>query len=462
MPTVPPHELTAADVVLAVRSGELTRVAVIQDALATVAALNPGIGALVTVAGDTALREAEAADQEGRSRGPLDGVPISVKAEYDVAGLPTSHGNRTLAGNVARVDSPVVERLRAQGAIVIGKANQPDFAMRWNTHSSEIGWTRNPRDLSRSVGGSSGGDAAAVAAGMVAIGFGTDLAGSIRVPAAFCGIYGLRSTPGRVPYARADLEAVRTPAVEVMSSQGPLARSVGDLQLAFEATAGGSIEHPFSIPAAGSRGEASGRLRVARLVDQAGAKTEAGVVEQVDLVCDALVAAGHDVVEAAFPGVSRAPDLWGELLCTELRLRVLPHLAAVMDESCLDHIDTLSRLWPTITDTDTYLARWEELSRMRRRLARWQQTFPLIVSPVAGRAVPLPLEYDHWANSESLSNIVEHMRNSLWPACLGLPALGLANGVQLVAGPHCDETMFAPARAAEQRLPACLPRGCAA
>jgi len=352
--------------------------------------------------------------------------------------------------------------LRAHGAIVVGKANQPDFAMRWNTHSSEGGWTRNPRDPSCSVGGSSGGDAAAVAAIMVAIGFGTDLAGSIRVPADFCGIYGLRTTPGRVPYAPADVDVVRTPAVEAMSSQGPLARSVGDIELAFAATAGGAVDHPFSTPSETSSRAVPRRLRVARLVDQAGAATEARVVEQVDLVCELLQAEGHEVVDAAFPDVSRAPDLWGELLCTELRLRVLPHVAGVMDASCLDHIDTLARLWPTITDTDTYLSRWEELGRMRRRLLLWQQSYPLVVSPISGRAVPLPLEFDHWASSEALADLVEHMRNSLWPACLGLPALALPNGVQLVTAPHRDETLFAPARAAESHPPPCVATGRAA
>lgn len=450
-------ELSARQIADQVCVGAVSRVEVVQAHLDQVASANPALGALVAVRAEEALREARQADRAGLYRGALDGVPVSVKAEYDVAGLPTTHGNHSLTGQPAGRDAPVVSRLRARGAILIGKGNQPDFAMRWNTFSSQLGWTRNPRDPSRSVGGSSGGDAAAVAAGMVAVGFGTDLAGSIRVPAACCAIYGLRSTPGRIPYAPQALDAVRSPAVEAMASQGPLARSVDDLSLAFAVTAGASAEHPFSLPSADARPLPDHQLLVARLVTQAGAQVAPEMVEQVDLVCAALESAGHQVEDAAFPGAERAPDLWGELLCTELRLRVLPRLRQVMDPSCFDHIDTLSQLWPTLTDTDDYLARWEEWARLRRALLAWMDRYPLIVSPIAGRPLPPTLEYDHWADAAVLGALTAQMRNSLWPACLGLPALALPNGVQLVTGPHRDELLFAPARAAEAALPPCRP-----
>lgn len=457
MPNGVRQDLTAQQVVRRIGFGDVTRAEVVESALDRVAALNPIVNALSTVDADGARRTAERADRDGRHRGPLDGVPICVKAEFDVAGLPTSHGNHALAQATATHDAPVVARLRAAGAIIIGKGNQPDFAMRWNTFSSQSGWTRNPRDHTRSAGGSSGGDAAAVAAGMVAIGFGTDLAGSIRVPAAFCGVYGLRSTPGRIPYAAEDLDAVRTPAVEAMSAQGPLARSVDDLALAFEVTAGPSDEHPFTAGVRPAGRQPSDRFRVARMVDQVGALVSPQARGQLDDACAALAGAGYDVVEAAFPGADRVPDLWGELLCTELRLRVLPRLRSVMDESCLDHIVTLSQLWPTITDTDTYLARWQEWGRLRRELLVWMRTHPVIVSPVCGAPVPPPLDYDRWADSDALTDIVASMRHSLWPACLGLPAIALPNGVQLAAGPHRDETLFAPARSVERTLPQCVP-----
>jgi amidase len=444
-------------IVNSVTTGAVTRLSATERSLALAATVNPRIGALVELRSDDARRDASAADRAGHRGGLLDGVPVSVKAEYDVAGMSTTHGNADLTDNMAIRDAPVVARLRAHGAIIIGKGNQPDFAMRWNTHSSQTGWTKNPRDTTLSVGGSSGGDAAAVAAGLVTIGFGTDLAGSIRVPAAFCQIYGLRATPGRIPYASMDLHTVRSPAVEAMSSQGPMARSVDDLEIAFEVTAGASREHPFSTSARRYAGRRHRPGRVARLVHQAGAQVTAELEERVDMVCATLERAGYVVEDAAFPGAERAPDLWGELLCTELRLRALPRLRAQMDPSCADHIDKLSSFWPTIRDTSTYVERWQEWTQMRRQLQSWLERYPLIVSPIAGISVPLPLEYDHWVDSGTLETFVHQMRNSLWPACLGLPALALPNGVQLVAGPHRDEALFAPARAIEAVLPACTP-----
>ena len=452
-------QLTAHQIVELVADGELTRVEVVQAHLDRVQVANGAVGALVAVRADAALAEAAEADAEGQSRGLLDGVPVSVKAEYDVAGLATSHGNRFASAEPARVDSPVVARLRAQGAIVVGKGNQPDFAMRWNTHSSEIGWTRNPRDLSSSAGGSSGGDAAAVAAGMVTLGFGTDLAGSIRVPAAYCAVYGLRSTPGRIPFAAEDRDAVRTPAAEAMGSQGPLARSIDDLSLAFRVTVGGHDQHPFSTPSSRWR-EGPGRptrKRAGRVVTQAGAEVSAEMASETDRICRALHDGGYTIEELVFPGLERVPDLWGELLCTEIRLRALPHLRDVMDPSSFDHIDRLSQVWPTILDTDTYLRRWQELAQMKRRLADAMANISFIVAPTVGMRVPLPFDYDEWIGTEEVELLAARMRNCLWPSALGLPAIGLPNGVQLVGAPHRDEMLFAPARVAEAVLPSARP-----
>ena len=451
--------LSAQQIAEHIATGGLSRVEVIRAHLDRVLATNDAVGALVAVRAEESLQEAADADAAGQPRGRLDGVPVSVKAEYDVAGMPTSHGNSSSSTHPAGSDAPVVARIRAQGAIVVGKGNQPDFAMRWNTHSSELGWTRNPRDLSLSAGGSSGGDAAAVAAGMVSLGFGTDLAGSIRVPAAFCSVYGLRSTPGRIPFAAEDREAVRTPAFEAMASQGPLARTVDDLSLAFRVTAGSHDQHPFSAPSArwsDSPGRPS-RQRAARVIAQSGAVVSEEMAAETDRICRALYDDGYTIDDLVLPGLEHAADLWGELLCTEIRLRALPHLREVMDPSSLDHIEKLSQIWPTIPDTYTYLQRWQELTQIKRRLADAMQNTPIIVAPAVGMRVPLPLEYDEWASAGKVRQLAAQMRNCLWPSALGLPAIGLPNGVQLVGAPHRDETLFAPARVAEAVLPSSRP-----
>ena len=201
-------DLSAARIAELVRAGELGRREVVEAHIERIEERNGELNALVDLRLEEALAEADA----GGGGGPLDGVPISVKHNFDVEGMPTTLGIRSRAGLIAARDEPAVRRLRDAGAIVLGKANMPDLAIRWNTLSSLHGPTRNPRDPDRSAGGSSGGDAAAVGAGMAALGLGSDYGGSIRVPASWCGVPGFRPTTGLVA-ARAGLAAARLPAL---------------------------------------------------------------------------------------------------------------------------------------------------------------------------------------------------------------------------------------------------------
>ena len=193
--------MTATEMLRLVGKGEITRRELVEAHLERIAEHNGAINAIVELRGEGALAEASKADRDAANRAglALDGVPICIKDHFDVAGMKHTEGVRALAQRVSTADELVVARLRAAGAIIVGKCNQPDFQIRWNTVSELYGATRNPRDLTRSAGGSSGGDAAAVASGMAALGLGADYGGSIRVPAAFCGIYGLRPSAGRVP-----------------------------------------------------------------------------------------------------------------------------------------------------------------------------------------------------------------------------------------------------------------------
>ena len=193
--------MTATEMVHLVGKGEITRRELVEAHLERIAQHNGAINAIVETRSEAALAEATAADRDAANRAglALDGVPICIKDHFDVAGMKHTEGVRAMAQRVSTADELVVARLRAAGAIIVGKCNQPDFQIRWNTVNGLYGATRNPRDLKRSAGGSSGGDAAAVASGMAALGLGADYGGSIRVPAAFCGIYGLRPSAGRVP-----------------------------------------------------------------------------------------------------------------------------------------------------------------------------------------------------------------------------------------------------------------------
>lgn len=444
--------MSAAEMQRHVRAGDLSRREVVEAHLSYIAEANPKVGALTQVREEEAIKEANEADADAdRTSLQLDGVVVSVKEQYDVAGLASTEGCAALADRRADRDSTPVARLRAQGAIVIGKGNEPDFAMRWNTISSAIGATCSPRDLSASAGGSSGGDAASVAGGLSHLGLGTDLAGSIRVPAAFCAVYGLRATPGRIPFDTQFPPRDRAPAYEAMASQGLFARTVSDLHAGFAAMSGAAPSHPFSSRAPRAGDIARTPIKVARIVEQSGARVDSSVRAALDATAEILQSAGYEVEDAAFPGVARAPDLWGELVCSELRLLALPELKDAMEPSCWDHIDKLSQLWETVDDAEALLRRWVQRTEIQRQAGEWMEEHPLILAPVAGMELPLPVDYDSWASSDDLAELVERMRNCLWPPLVGLPAVALPNGCQIVARPYQEEEALGAAAALEER-----------
>jgi len=229
----------------AVRAGEHSAVAVVQETLARIAARNHGINAFTTVTEDRALAEAEAVDAAraaGRDPGLLAGVPFAVKNLYDIAGLPTIAGSRIDRDRApAARDAALVRRLCAAGAVLVGALNMDEYAFGFSTENSHYGATRNPHEPTRIAGGSSGGSAAAVAASLVPLSLGSDTNGSIRVPAALCGVFGLKPTYGRLSRAGLRLFAAS------LDQGGPLARSAADLAAAYDALQGPDPEDPACI-----------------------------------------------------------------------------------------------------------------------------------------------------------------------------------------------------------------------
>ncbi len=275
----------------AIAAGRVTATAVTEACLARIEARNPVLNAFISVQADDALRAAHAADAEiarGASRGPLHGVPISLKDLIDVRGVPTTAASRVREHHVARADARVVVRLREAGAVLIGKTNLHEFA--FGTTNEESGWgpARHPEDPTRSPGGSSGGSAISVAEGMAWASVGTDTGGSIRIPAAACGLVGLKPSLGEVPTSGI------VPLSHTMDHVGPLCRTVDDAALLFDLLRG-------ERPRARSGSPAPGGLRLGVPAGHLTARLEPAIRDAFASVCDRLQASGVTIEHVAIP-----------------------------------------------------------------------------------------------------------------------------------------------------------------
>jgi amidase len=288
-------QLSATELAQRIASRQLSSVEVVDAHLSRIDAVNPALNAVVRVLADEARASAVLADKKlaaGETVGPLHGVPFTVKENIDMARLPTTWGVPALAQAVVPADAPVVARMRAAGAIPIGRTNLPDMALRAHTVSSLHGLTRNPWNPGRTAGGSSGGEAAALASGMSPIGLGNDIGGSLRNPANACGIASIRPSAGRVPDAGYVPAEDRLLAVQLMNVQGPMARRVADVRLGLRVLMGAHPRDPWSIDAPFDGPALARPIRVAVLPEVPGGSTDPKVAAVVRRAAQALADAG--------------------------------------------------------------------------------------------------------------------------------------------------------------------------
>lgn len=292
--------MTAVAQAAAMAEGRLTAEALMEATLSRIAAVNGAVNAIVSLRGaDELLAEARAADKAGAG-GPLHGLPVAIKDLANVKGLPTSMGSPAFAGQVAGADDPHVARLRAAGAIFIGKTNTPEFGLGSHTYNPVHGVTRNPYALERTCGGSSGGAAVALATGMLTLADGSDMMGSLRNPAGWTNVYGMRPSWGRVPSGgEGELYLHR------LSTRGPMARCPADLALQLDLMAGAEPGQPMTwdaAPCGRPEPRAEGR-RIAWLGDWGGAyPMEEGILALCESALGVLDAAGArvDAIGAPF------------------------------------------------------------------------------------------------------------------------------------------------------------------
>jgi amidase len=454
--------LSASELAQRIARRQLSSAEVVNAHLARIDAVNPTLNAVVRVLAGEARAAAELADQQlaaGETVGPLHGVPFTVKENIDMAGLPTTWGVPALAQAVVPTDASVVERMRAAGAIPIGRTNLPDMALRLHTVSSLHGLTRNPWHPDRTAGGSSGGEAAAIASGMSPIGLGNDIGGSLRNPANACGIASIRPSLGRVPDADCGPAEGQLLAVQLMNVQGPMARRVADVRLTLCALMGAHARDPWSIDVPFEGPSPRRPIRVAVVPEPPGGSTHPAIAAAVRRAAHALTGAGYEVEEVHPPRYEEAVTCWARLIMGDLR-SVLGPLSQMMGADALGFLNRFGALVPALPDP----AAWSSLMIDRHAIARTWSVFmaerPLLLSPTWTQ---LPFEHGFDPATESGAAAAKELMRPVVPAnLLGLPSAcvpagrdektGLPIGVLVTGSRFREDLCLEAAEAIEARL----------
>lgn len=456
--------LTATEAVARLKAGELQPLDLVEAAAARIEAVEPQVNALPhrfldqarEAAKAFAARSRDAAERE--NPGWLAGLPIAVKDYNDVAGHPTTYGSPLFANAIAPESDVTVRRLEARGALPIAKANVPEFAGA-NTFNPVYGQTRNPWDLSRTVGGSSGGSAAALASGSVWLATGNDLGGSLRIPASYCGIVGLRPGVGRVPRPAGCLP------FDPLWVEGPMGRTVADVALMLDAEAGSTPDDPLALPAPAVPFQQSVRNPVAprRVGFTADLGQGRAVDSEVVTLCRAATERFAEMgasVEAACPDLADGIDCFQVLraqMFASLRGPLLPkHREEIAPEI----------VWNLEKGLTLTAEQIQQAERQRQRLFHatvgWFGDYDLLACPtVALPPFPVEQRYPTEINGEPLVTYIDWMFLTFVLTLTGCPAIsipcgftagGLPVGLQLVAPPQGEAALLGAAALLEEAL----------
>ena len=446
-----------AEVAGKIRTKEISPREVIEVHLERIQKLQPKLNAFVYVDAEGARRQAQAAEESvlrGDTPGALHGVAISIKSCIDVAGWPCPAGSRLRADYVACEDAVLVARLRAAGAILIGNTNVPEFLMAYETDNTLCGKTSNPWALSRSAGGSSGGEAAAIASGCSMGGVGSDGGGSIRVPAHFCGVSGLKPTPGRIPgtghYPRG------AGAFAWLGVVGPMARTVADVRALFDVMKGPDADDALSSAIEGrSFGEGvSAGIRVGILGSNALGAVTRETNEAVQTAAS-LLSEQFTVEPFALKGLEQAIELWWFFFGP-----MIAHLFGPMVEGREAELTPMFREYMAVASlkiaptVDEFMAACVKRDILRAKIIKQMRDVPILLSPVCAA----PAFRHGEGNWQPVCGYRDTMRHSQWLNLAGFPGVsvpmgfsaeGLPIGVQVIGRPNEDELVLAAAEILE-------------
>jgi Asp-tRNA(Asn)/Glu-tRNA(Gln) amidotransferase A subunit family amidase len=445
---------TAVEQLRLLRNNDISPIELAEEHIRRIERLNPVLNAIVDF-------DAEKVRSQARNvkSGELAGLPITIKSSISVAGYLCEVGSLLRRGDVAARDAVAVARLRAEGAIILGTTNCPEFLMAYETDNLLHGRTNNPWDLDRTPGGSSGGEAAAIAAGLSAAGLGSDSGGSVRLPAHFSGICTLKPTAERIP-SIGHVPPCLGP-FTTLGAIGPMARSIADVELMFRIAS-----NPCSFDSAGAPAVAyrpvtmleAKRLRIGYFEDDGLTPVTSETRQAVRNAADVLTQQGFDVQEYRPPSLEAARELWSIFFVQCGSMFYAPEISGRRGDLSPVFLDFLAE-----ADTRTPLTAaclldaWAQMDLVRNRLLSEMEAFPILITPVC--SVPAFRHGERaWTIEGKNVGYLDAMRYTQWFNLLGAPAAvvpvgasasGLPVGVQIAGRPFSDETVLTVASAIE-------------
>ncbi len=455
--------MPATEMIAAIKKKTLSPREIVEALLARVEKINPKVNAYCTVVPEMALeaaKKAEAEIRQGGKLGPLHGIPVSIKDLTLTAGIRTTFGSKIFEHHVPTEDALIVQRLKAAGAIVIGKTNTPEFGAGANTYNAVFGATRNPWKLSHTCGGSSGGAAVALACGLGPLATGSDLGGSLRIPASFCGVVGFRTSAGRVPIYPSFM------GWDTLAVEGPMARTVGDTALMLSVIAGADDRSPISLPGDGREFLAAvehPNIRGFKVAWSADLK-----VSPVDREIEAVASAAAKrftelgcTVEQAEPDFSRVREIIHVTRALRMVTLHAEKLEKWRDQMNSNLVWNIEKGFP-LTAQQVGMAE-KERTALYHRVRQFFERYDLLLTPtVAVPPFPVEMPYPQEINGKPINNYQEWLYLTYAITVTGLPAIsvpcgwtaeGLPVGLQIVGRRLGEATVLRAAAAFEAIAP---------
>lgn len=453
----PLWKLGAGETAARIAGKAVSAVEVVEAHLARLDQVNPALNAITRPLRDSARAEARVADAAvagGATLGPLHGVPVTIKDNVDIAGQSSPNGLPALNDVMADANSPVVDNLLKAGAIVIGRTNAPEFSLRWHTDNPLFGATVNPWKADWTPGGSSGGASASLAAGVGCLAHGNDLGGSVRYPAYCTGLATIRPTQGRIPAFNPTAKDERPPLMMLMSTQGPITRSVADTRLGFEVMAGGDARDPWWVPAPLEGPKPEGLMRVALVVSPPGTPVEPEVTEALERAGKTLAEAGYEVDRVDPPEIARCGEVWAGLITAETRAIMGKAMRELGSADIVRSLDYFESFAPEV-DLAGYMRLAGERTRLMRAWMRFLETYPLIVGPVSN--IPPFRPNEDVGSRAEVERIFMAQILMVSVNLLGLPSVavctglrdGLPGGVQIIGSRYREDLCLDAAQVIE-------------